>query len=184
MLGLRSVAQNSLRAPAVRCAQTTARSQITKALRARCKVLRFSPAPTGPDSARCASPQGRSLERTPLKPEAQRAGVRCWGPRERRRGAQGLDAARSASSSDFARLSERSALQGRVASSARRVQARAPQSSPRSGPPTPGSPFLGDFFWRSKRSYSPAGARPGFPQPHPKRQENNQQKTSATSPTR
>jgi hypothetical protein len=28
---------------------------------------------------------------------------------------------------------------------------------------TPGSPFLGDFFWRDKRSYSAAGPRPGSP---------------------
>jgi hypothetical protein len=77
MLGLRSVAQNSLRAPAGRCAQTTARSQMTKALRARCEVLRFSPAPTGPDSARCRIAASPSLERTasPLKLEAKRAAV-------------------------------------------------------------------------------------------------------------
>src|SRR3954454_19388965 len=34
--------------------------------------------------------------------------------------------------------------------------------SPRSGPPSPGSPFLAYVFWRSKRGRSAAGPRPGL----------------------
>src|SRR4051794_34039033 len=34
--------------------------------------------------------------------------------------------------------------------------------SPRSGPPSPGSPFLAYAFWRSKRGRSAAGPRPGL----------------------
>src|SRR5947207_13887990 len=34
--------------------------------------------------------------------------------------------------------------------------------SPRSGPPSPGSPFLAYVFWRSKRGRSAAGPKPGL----------------------
>jgi hypothetical protein len=39
---------------------------------------------------------------------------------------------------------------------------RAPQGTPRSGAPNPGSPFFGYFLWRRKESDPPAGAGPGL----------------------
>jgi hypothetical protein len=64
------------------------------------------------------------------------------GPHGRRRGAQGLDAARSASSSDFAQLSERSAPQGARSEfcATRPSPSTAEQSAQRTA--DPGSPFL------------------------------------------
>jgi hypothetical protein len=80
-----------------------------------------------------------------------------------RRGAQGLRGARASAHQRLTSrlLSERSARRARSELGAA-PQDRAPQSSPAFGrTATVGSPFLGYFFWRSKRSNSPAGARPG-----------------------
>ena len=89
------------------------------------------------------------------------------GPRGRRRGAQGFGAARDSALRLLTsrRLFERSERSERSEFGAG-PEHRAPQSSPApAGPPPSGSPFLGYFFWRSKRSNSPAGAN-SRQQPH------------------
>ena len=90
-------------APCRRCARTAARSQKWWGAHAPgCKALRFSPTPTG--GARLAAHRpttGRSPWRTaplikPMRSEMWLVLLLLFGPRGRRRGAQGFGAARSA----------------------------------------------------------------------------------------
>jgi hypothetical protein len=93
-----------------------------------------------------------------MRSEPWRIASRGW-----RRGAQGLRGARASALRELTSrlLSERSARRARSELGAA-PQERAPERSPAAGrTATVGSPFLGYFFWRSKRSNSAAGPRPG-----------------------
>ncbi len=105
-----------------------------------------------------------------------RPGWRCAASRiasrRRRREAQGFAAGRdSAPRGLTSRDCLSAAPAGRVASFARGCEARASQRTPRAARGDgSGSPSLGYFSWRDKRSNSPAGARPGFSQLRPQSQ--------------
>ncbi len=112
-------------------------------------------------SAEVRSPRAKRSEGPPRRPSAAKARSPCRAQRRPartfplpgRRGAQrAADEGRA--------LSERSAAQRVRPEPAAREHRRAVRRS-RTAPV--GSPFLSDFFWRSKRSHSPAGARPGSP---------------------
>ena len=161
MLGL----WRSRRTRSVRCAhgaRTTARSQSTKALRAAPKPCAPRRLPRGPKS----NTSHTSL-RIGLVGEAfGRCAASRVSSRRRRREAQGFAAGRvSAPPLLTSRGCLSAAPAGRVASSARGCKDRASQRTPRAARgDVSGSPLLGHFFWRDRRSDSPAGARPGLPQ--------------------
>ena len=89
------------------------------------------------------------------------------GPRGGRRGAQGFGAARDSALRlpTSRRLSERRERSEHSEFGARPQTPSTAEQSALGGPPPSGSPFLGYFFWRSKRSNSPAGAT-SRQQPH------------------
>ena len=127
----------------------------------RAKVLRSSTPPTGPAEQHQTHLAAHRLGGRSLRCAASRITSR-----RRRREAQGFAAGRASAPP---LLTSRGCLSaapaGRVASSARGCKDRASQRTPRSARgDASGSPLLGHFFWRDRRSDSPAGARPGLPQ--------------------
>jgi hypothetical protein len=139
------------------CAQTTARSQLTM----RAAHAAASPSaprrlprgpPATPDSARCALPL--SSMRSELASLARRRG--------RRRGAQGLRAARVSAHRQLTSCSCLSAESAaNAASSARALKTEHRRAVQRSWTSSVGSPSLAYVSWRRKKGRSAAGPRPG-----------------------
>ncbi len=103
------------------------------------------------------------------RPPGWRCAASRIASRRRRREAQGFAAGRDSAPRDLtSRDCPSAAPAGRVASFARGCKGRASQRTPRAARGDgSGSPSLGYFSWRDKRSNSPAGARPGSSQLRP-----------------
>ena len=150
-----ALAQNSLRALRALRSDSCAKS-VNEGASRRAKVLRSSTPPTGPEEQHQPHLAAHRL--------AGRCAASRVASRRRRREAQGFAAGRASAPRH---LTSRGCLSaapaGRVASSARGCKDRASQRTPRTARGDAfGSPLLGHFFWRDRRSDSPAGASPGL----------------------